>query len=267
MQPQTILSWLPQVAVTTLPGFIHQHFAARELVESLQRFPLFNPRKSPTYWVYKLFTFLLATFLFWFIVPLIFRIDAPSLQRNWKDLNLWGMALAVGFSLPYLLNAPFSILALGVFDIGPGYDKIVPIFRDTIIKAQLDRTAELWAEVGKELRTVAVQTRGQNYTDGYKALRDSLVFLIDSQKQTVSKSPLAELEARLDKILPQRFDEILPRRFRLDQSEATIQMLDWLLAQGLISRSRLPQVLKDFSCHLSVQQYFPKAPQGSRPCP
>ncbi len=265
MQLQTIINWLPQVAVTTLPGFIHQWFAARELVESLRKFPLFNPRKSPTYWLYRLFTFSLATFLFWFVVPLIFRIDAPSLQRNWQDWNLWGMALAVGFSLPYLLNAPFSILALGVFDIGPGYDKIVPIFRDAIVKAQLDKTAELWAQVGKELRTVAAQTRQKNYIDGYKTLRDSLVFLIDSQKQTVLESPLAELEGRLARPLLQQFDKIWPQRFRPDESEATIQLLNWLLAQGLISRSRLPQVLKDFGCHQSVQQYFPNATKGSRP--
>ncbi len=264
MQLQTIANWFPQVAVTTIPGFIHQWLAARELVKSLRNYPFFNPRKSPTYWLYKLFTFSLATFLFWVVVPLVFRIDPPSVQRNWQDWNLWGMALAVGFSLPYLLNAPFSILALGVFDIGPGYDKIVPIFRDAIIKAQLDKTAELWAEVGKEMRTVAAQTRQQNYIDGHKSLRDSLVFLINSQKQTVSTSPLAELEARLDAILPQRFDKILPQRFRPDLSEATIQLLDWLLAQGLISRSRLPQVLKAFGCSQCAHKYFPKASQGSR---
>ena len=264
MQLQTVLNWLPQIAVTSIPGFIHQWLAAGELVKSLRTYPFFNPSKSPTYWLYRLFVFSLTTFLFWVVVPLIFRIDSPSLQRNWKDWNLWGMALAVGFFLPYLLNAPFSILALGVFDIGPGYDKVVGIFRKAIVQSQQDYTQKFWEAVGEELRKVAAQTRQQNYIDGHRTLRNSLVSLLDSQSRSTSKLPIPELESRLSDVIPQRLSRILPQGFRPDLSHEAIGLLHFLLAEGLISRKRLPQVLKAFGCYQCAQEYFSNQPKDRR---
>ena len=261
MPLQTILGWLPQIAIAALAGFIHQWLATRELTKSLRRFPFFNPGKSLTYWIYKLFAFFLAAFVFWFVVPTIFRIAPPSIQRNWKDANLWGMALAVGFYFRHFLDAPISIVALGVFDIGPGYHKLVSIFHDTIVKALQDNNQDFWQEVGQELRAVAAKTGQQNYTNGYQFLSDSLRSEMRIRKGTIQ---LQTLERRLDAILPQRFVKIQPPSFRADLSETTIELLDWLLDEGLISRSRLPKTLRAFGCDRCIQQYFPNATKGSR---
>lgn len=263
MQLQILQAWLPQIIVAALPGFIHQWIAAQELTKSLRRFPLFNPRKSPTYWFYRLFAFAITAFSFWFVVPLIFRVDPPSIQRNLKDWNLWGMALAVGFYFRHFLDAPISIVALGVFDIGPGYHKLVSAFRGTIIEAQLGKTENFWQQVDKELKTVSTQKRQQNYKEGYKFLR-SVVSFTHSQKQAESKLTVAELERRLDKILPQSLDKLGSPSFPTGLSDETIELLKWLLSEGLISRNLLPQALRALGCYRCTQNYFPNATKVSR---
>jgi hypothetical protein len=264
VQLQTILDWLPQVAVTAIPGFINQLLAARELVKSLHKYPLFTPRKSPTYWLYRLFIFSIVTFLFWVVIPLISPIDPPSPQRDWHDLDLLGWTLAFSFFFPYFLNAPISLLSFVVFDIGPTYKKISSFFRDTIIQGQFRKTQDFWADLGRELRFVAAQTNRQNYVDGHQFLRDSLVSTLNAQKFKTSESPTVDLESRLAKILPKRFDRLRLPSFRPDLSIETIQLLEQLLDEGLIPRSRLPEVLNAIGCYQCAQRYFPKATKGSR---
>lgn len=266
MQLQTAIDWLPQIAIAAFAGFIHQWLATRELTQSLRRFPFFHKNKSSAYWTYKLFSFFLAAFVFWAVIPTIFRIDAPSVQRDWKDPNLWGMALAVGFYFRHFLDAPISLVALGVFDIGPGYHKLMGIFRDTIITAQQDKTQNLWETIGRDLREAAAQTKQKNYTNGHQFLRDSLI-PARSTKNGISKVRAADLKGRLDAILPRRSDKVLPASFRTDLSDTTIELLNWLLDESLISCDRLPQVLEAFGCYQCAQTYFPNATKGRRSHP
>lgn len=267
MQLQTALDWLPQIVIAAFAGFIHQWLATQELTKSLRRFPFFSKRESTTYWLYKFFSFLLAAFVFWAVIPLVFRIDAPSAQRNWKDLNLWGMALAVGFYFRHFLDAPISLVALGVFDIGPGYHKLMASFRATIATAQQDRTQDLWTDVGKELRETAMRTNQRNYTNGHSFLRDSLTTTWITTEASSFRA--ASLENRLNAILPQRSGEPQPSESQTSESQesnesvrltdTTIDLLNWLLDEGLISRDRLPKALKAFGCHQSANKYFPQA--------
>ena len=268
MQLQTAIDWLPQLAIAAFAGFIHQWLATRELIKSLRRFPFFSKNRSSAYWAYRLFSFLLAAFVFWAIIPTVFRIDPPSAQRNWKDLNLWGMALAVGFYFRHFLDAPISLVALGVFDIGPGYHKLMGIFRDTIVTAQRDNTQDLWADVGKKLREADKQTKQKNYISGHQFLRDSLI-PNRGKNNEIPNVRAADLKRRLDAILPRRSNQTPPPSFRTDLSDTTIELLNWLLDEGLISCDRLPQTLEAFGCHQCAQKYFPayfpNATKGSRP--
>ncbi|MEN8444042.1 MAG: hypothetical protein ABG776_03400 [Cyanobacteria bacterium J06555_13] len=92
-QIETWLAWLPQLAVNAIPGTLHQWRTARELEEKLETIPIFNPYRSPRYWLLRIFFFVLPTLLFWLIVPTVFRIDPPSLDRNLRLLSVFAKIL------------------------------------------------------------------------------------------------------------------------------------------------------------------------------
>ena len=252
MQLQPLLIWLPQVVVTSIPGFIHQWITSRELEASLSHFPAFNPRKSPRYWTLRFFFFILPVILFWALIPLVFRIDPPSAERDLWSWTLWGMAIALGWRFKSILNASISIASAGVLDFGPFYQGVVETFRQTIVTNQEKVTEIFWAEVAKDLIEASDRTDQQNYRQGHQYLY-AMMSSPDSDDDTQS-----ELSLRLRAILPSK-------RFRRNNPfEGTLLLLKWLTQEELISRYQLPAVLGSFGCHRCVQQYFPNATKGSR---
>ena len=253
MQLQTLLSWLPQVAVTSIPGLINQWLASRELEASLSHFPTFNPRKSPRYWTLRFFFFVLPVALFWALIPLIFRVEPPSAHRDLWNWTLWGMAIALGWRFKSVLNASISIASAGVLDFGPLYEGVVEIFRKAIIANQGDKTQLFWADVAKDLVAAADRTDQQNYRRGHRYLHAMLV------------SPNSEDSIQIE--LYRRLKAIRPgNRFgRKNPYKETLLLLKWLTQEKLLSRYQLPAVLSSFDCHRCAQQYFPNATKGSRP--
>lgn len=259
MQLQTLLSWLPQVGVTTIPGFIHQWLAARELEKSIG-FSIISPYKSWRYWVLRAFFFALPIVLFWLVVPLVFRVEPPTLQRNLKDWVLWGMAIGLGFFLPYFLKAPISILAIGSSDAGPTYKIVVDIFSKTIRAHHQRQTDDFWALVGDDLRSASDRTKQQNYRDGHAHLFDRLIIPINATNRlsTLEEAWQTELRERLEAIVPKRSS-------RSEPSHKTVQLLKWLTQSEKVTRRELPSILYSFGCDQCAQQYFSNVTKGSRP--
>jgi hypothetical protein len=241
----------------TIPGFIHQWLAARELEKSIG-FSISSPYKSVRYWLLRAFFWAVPIILFWLVVPLVFRIEPFSPQRSLKDWGLWGIAIALGFSFPYFLNAPFSLLAIGQSDVGPPYKIIVDLLSITIRENYRRETDDFWAAVGDALRAAAAQTNKQNYRDGHAHLIDRLVAPASALNQATNSEALQiEIKKRLEAIAPRRF-------FQADISHEVVQLFKWLTDTKKLTRRELPAVLTTFGCYQCAQRYFPKATKGSR---
>lgn len=254
MQLQVLLDWLPQIAVTLIPGIIHQWLAARELEIDLAHFPIFNLRKSPRYWALRCFFFILPVVLFWALIPLIFRVDPPSAGRNLWNWTLWGMAIALGWRFTSILNASISIASAGVLDFGPFYQAIVGVFRQAIIKNQEDKTSLFWNDIAKDLVKASDKTGQQNYVQGQQCLYTMLSNAQkNSQRNDQSRQDPVQLELnrRLKKISP---GNLLSRN---NPHQETLLLLRWLTEERIVSRAQLPTVLNEFGCNESVRRYFP----------
>lgn len=245
MQLQTFIAWLLQLVVTAIPGFLNQWSSAREIEESLERFPTFRPAKSPRYWCLRIFFFLLPTLLFWTLVPAVFRVDPFSPHRNLRSWELWGMAFAFGLFFQYLSKSPVGILSAGVLDIGLAYRAIVDSMLKAIIRNQKEETRLFWQAVGKNLAEAADRSNQQNYQTGRQCLH---MMLISSYSSTEASQ--IKLTRRLKKIRP---SALLRRANPLYE---TVGLLKWIVVERLVSRRELPTILEAFGCDQCVQQYF-----------
>ena len=260
MQLQTSFAWLLQAGVTSIPGFIYQWLAARELEEKIG-FSIVSVYKSWRYWALRLLFFALPVVMFWLVVPLLFRVEPVSLQRSLKDWTLWGLAIGFGFFFPYFLKAPISILAVGSTDAAPVYETVVGLFSKTIRRNYQHETGRFWALLGEDLRLLAARTNQRNYRNGRAHLFDRLVIPLDTSSQ------LHESEVAWQSGLKQRLDAINPEQCSdvEELSHETIQLLKWLIHENKITRRDLLPILRSFGCDLCIQRYFPNATGGTRP--
>lgn len=247
MPLKTLVAWLLQLTVNAIPGLLHQWRAARDLEESLETLPTFNPYRSPRYWLLRFFFFAFPTLLFWVIVPTVFRIAPPSLERDLRDVSLWGMAVAFGLLYTFCLNAPLSILSAGVLDSVKLDTFVIDTVSKAIVRNQKDNVNLFWGAVGKDLRLAANQTQQQNYQAGYQFLRDGWLH----------RFPAVSENQKLRKLkFEKELNGIRPRILRNDLDHKTVKLLQWLVEERVVSRKQLPSVLGAFGCHQCVQKYF-----------
>lgn len=244
---KTVLTWLPQLAVNAIPGALHQWQAARDLEESLETLPVFNPYRSPRYWLLRVFFFAAPTLLFWFVIPTVFQIDSPSLGRDWQDPFLIGLAIAFGILYTFFLNAPLSLVSLGVLDSVRIDEFVINPVRQSILSSQRKPTNEFWADVGRNLRSVAIAAKRQNYQTGYLHLRDGWSRLF------------SQTSAEKQKTFTRKLKSIQPGPLRGDLDQKTLELLQELVRDRIISRTELPSILRAFGCEQSAQKYFPNA--------
>ncbi len=244
---KTLLAWLPQLAINAIPGALHQWQAARALENSLETLPVFNPYRSPRYWLLRVFFFAAPTLLFWFVIPTVFQINSPSLSRNWQDSFLIGLAIAFGILYTFFLNAPLSLVSIGVLDFIRLDAFIVNPIRQSIISNQKKATSEFWADVGRNLRSSAIATHRQNYQTGYFYLRDGWSRLFSQASPDQQKT------------FTQKLKSVQPSPFRSDLDYKTLELLQELVRDRIISRTELPGILCAFGCEQSAKKYFPKA--------
>jgi hypothetical protein len=195
----------------------------------------------------RIFFFAAPTLLFWFVIPTVFRIDSPSLSRNWQDSFLIGLAIAFGILYTFFLNAPLSLVSIGVLDFVRLDAFVVNPIRQSIISNQKKATGEFWTDVGRNLRSSAIATHRQNYQTGYLYLRDGW-------NRLFSQTSLEKQET-----FTQKLKAVQPGLFRGELDRKTLELLQGLVRDRIISRTELPGILCAFGCEQSAKKYFPKA--------
>lgn len=174
--PQFV-DWLPQFAIAALPGIINVWLSSVEQRRALQKYPLFQPWKSPRLWWLRAIQFLLPVALFWWVAPAIFQIPAPCLpdppipetcQIRPVDVSLVGNAIAFGWGFVALLNAPIDILSAGMLPISSVYNFFVEQVCEKIYKDQNNKMIDLWQQVENELAKIeSLPVQGINLLSEY----------------------------------------------------------------------------------------------------
>lgn len=244
------VEWISQLAIAGLPGVINVWLSNAEQTRRFQEFPIFQAWKSLRLWWVRAIQFLLPAVLFLWVAPLVFQIPslcvseaANGCQLRPVTVELVGNAIAFGWGLVALLNAPISILSAGMLDVGPVYNVFVDQVYEKIYSDQKLRMISFW----EELETEIAQT--PNFSEqGFKTLSECLgvpSFLLGD--------PDAESNDLINKI-----ERI--RDPQLSQSAKAKAIVKLLRTEDVVYPQSWQKLVKAFGCRENnVPTLFPKA--------
>lgn len=240
---QLIQTWGLQCLVSLIPGIINVVLASKAVEKRCQKFPLFQPLQSKSFWVLTLIQFALPVMVFWWFAPQVFRIEPPSPDRSPADLLPW--ALGFGWGFVALLNAPIGLFSFGYVDVNPIYEALLSHAYEGIKRSQRSKTATFWQGLKDEL----LDTPQLSADRGLAELRN--YFELDDPPEHYDPE-FAVRKTEIDR-------KLTAAQTATDTFQQVNLIVKLLKTDGAVDRRDLPERLIAFGCRYRfIDSYFPK---------